>query len=467
MHRGRGSAARILWCSELASRQGVYAGQTLAAARAHVASLRSHALDPRRLERARRAVVATLLRVTPRIQGDGAERFWAEPVRRYGEQGERPLERWANDASELLAPLEPVSIGVGPTATVAYAAARLVGRGVRLALGEDADVVLHQSAVEVLELDGETVSILASLGIRTVAQLLEHDPASLGMRFGPAVAEAHRRAQGIDPRGPVTVTPASEPSVHLALDDPLDSLDAIVFLLGPACERLVAERRASERAVVRAELTLTHVRYGGVERAPTCVPVRAGAPIDDARSLLELFRIRLERVTLDAPVCALTLRIREDVAHARRTAPMPHGPPPEREGAREVALERLQARLGPESVRRATRVERGHLGERARWMVRLDSPAASTEPVPGEVLPWRRVDPPVPVRDGAVVVAGRRRRVLRLSRVERAQSAWWGDADANEVELLAWAELEGPLLALVRARFGPSRDHWEVIGWLD
>ena len=38
----------------------------------------------------------------------------------------------------------------------------------------------------------------------------------------------------------------------------------------------------AREAVVRAELTLTHVRYGGVERAPTCVPVRAGAPIDDA-----------------------------------------------------------------------------------------------------------------------------------------------------------------------------------------
>jgi hypothetical protein len=287
------------------------------------------------------------------------------------------------------------------------------------------------------------------------------------MRFGPGLAEAHRRARGIDPRGPSTPTPEPSAHVRLEFDDPLSSLDAIVFLLGPACERLLDELRNREQAVAVAHLFLEEEHTD----ARASIEVRAGAPIDDARSLLELFRTKLERTTLRAPVVALELRATEQVPHARRTLPMPHGPPESRDGAREVALERLRARLGPDAVRQASRVERGHLGDRAQWLVRLDSPSVTTEPAPGEALPWRRVDPPAQVVRGAATVAGQRRRILRLSRVERAQRAWWGDTPRSggeaDVELLAWAELEGPLLALVRARFGADRDQWEVIAWLD
>jgi len=58
-------------------------------------------------------------------------------------------------------------------------------------------------------------------------------------------------------------------------------------------------------------------------------------------------------------------------------------------------------------------------------------------------------------------------RVIRLGRVERVTPPWW-DTGTKRVELLAWAELEGPLLVLLRARVNVEcDDEWEVIAWVD
>ncbi|MEM1418507.1 MAG: hypothetical protein AAGH15_26670, partial [Myxococcota bacterium] len=128
--------------------------------------------------------------------------------------------------------------------------------------------------------------------------------------------------------------------------------------------------------------------------------------------------------------------------------------------------------------RRAVPVERGHPLERARWerfgRDRLDASTPGGDPDRFEPasggIPWRRVEPPAPVRNGALTLAGRRRRVLRLSRVERATPGWWDAAAPEEhvVELLAWAELEGPVLALLRAAFADgAEDRWEAVAYLD
>ena len=452
VHRGEGRAATIVWCNDVARDRGVEVGQTLAAARGCDSSLGTLPFDPARIRRARRWVVASLLRLSPRVSEARRTRFWAEP-----HELARRWTQWGEDARAALAKLRPVAVGVGPNATVAYAAARAVRDGVRSIDPDEAHAFLDAAPLEVLEIDGEARGILGSLGVWTVGQLRQFDPASLGMRFGPAVAEARRRADGFDPRGPQSPTPTPPDRAQIDLDDPIAQLPALIFVIAPALQRLTARVRSRDEGVTALRLVLEV----GPPVEQVVVEARCGEPSTDARSLLEMLRNHLERVHLDAPVRSLSLRVTESVPHARRSESLPYGPPPSRADAREVTLARLRARLGEDRVQRASRVEVGHPLERARW---VDDATA----IPGEALPWRRVDPPVAVIDGFVTLHGRRRRVLRLSRVERAIRPWWRTGPASGIELLAWAELEGPVLALLLGRFAHGRDdRWDVVACVD
>ncbi len=454
IHQGRGSAARVVGCNVLAQQRGILVGQTLATARARVSDLLSCPLDPRRLAKARRWVLGTLLRASPRASEAGDDRFWAEPF-----DEERCWTAWGERTAQALDRLAPIRVGIGPDATVAHAAACSLPEGVRHIAPEEARAFLDASPLSVLELDDEAIELLASLGVRTVGQLRAMDATSLGARFGPQVAEARRRANGEDPRGPRTFSLSEGERAILELDEPLADREALVFLLTPALERLCKRVRNRDRGITALRLRL---RCG--RRELRCL-ARCGEPSTDPRTLLALLRARLESLALPGPIRGAILEVDDAVPYARQTEPMPHGLPPNRSDAREVALARLRARLGSKAVRRASRSEHGHPLERARWIgERLDGSPLS--PVPGEALPWRHLQPPVRVVEGCANLAGRRRRILRLSRVERALRPWWrGEA---VTELLAWAELEGPLLALLLGRFSSSRqDEWEVVAWLD
>ncbi|MEO0326924.1 MAG: hypothetical protein AAF447_28545, partial [Myxococcota bacterium] len=470
--------------------------------------------------RARREVVAALLEVSPRIGAGHASspvtagRFWVEPPqgpsRRSGAGGARSgeaqalLEGWIDETRALVpARLGPARVTVGPTATVAWAAA--LGAGAPLVPPDAAASFLGAAPLEVLELPADHLLDLRALGVRDVAALRALDPASLGARFGPALAAARRRLDDLglaagsraDRRGPSTPRSAPAPEVTARLDDPVTQVEALTFLLAPAARQLVRRARAVGVAVVAAELRLD-LRVG-LSRpargapAPLRVPLRSAVPLAEGDALLAMLRGRLEDVRLPAPVHGFTLQLMETapfVARSERLFPAlgdrDASGMDARAGARAVALDRL-ARRGA-TPRRATPRDQGHPLERARWETRrgprLDVPAAATaslsdaesfaadvfEPSARAGLPWRRVDPPAPVRNGAVTLAGQRRRVVRLSRVERATPSWW-EADAPEshaVELLAWAELEGPLLALLRAAFTEGHDdRWEVVATVE
>jgi hypothetical protein len=283
------------------------------------------------------------------------------------------------------------------------------------------------------------------------------------MRFGPAVADARRRADGVDSRRPSTPRPTAPDEVALSFDGEVDSLEPLLFLLGSATERLAASLRGKGRGALRTRLELL-LDGGGLHT----IDVLTAAPLADGRAMLELLRARLEQTAFASEasparsVSMQTLRLVAAESGPLREAPPPLpalGEMPGRDpAAREAALARLRARLGDHAVRRAARAETGHPLARARW---------SGEPSPGEAHPWRRLDPPVPVVDGRVRLEGRLRVVRRVGRVERAAGPWWSDGH-RKVELLAWAELDGPVLVLLRGRVTTSCDDvWELIAWLD
>jgi hypothetical protein len=247
------------------------------------------------------------------------------------------------------------------------------------------------------------------------------------------------------------------------LDDEVEEIEPLLFLVGAALDRLATSLARDD--VGATEIVITLCTRGGGEHAKH---IRTSAPVHRARTLRELARTHLERTSsegLDAPVTKLRIAI-TSVAPAIHDGPTLFGDRGRDPSAREVALGRLRARFGDAAVKRPAKREVGPALERAAY--RLDAtPAQASLDVTTPCLPWRRLAMPLPVRDGAVVLGDRRRRVVRLGRVERATPPWW-ETGTKKVELIAWAELEGPVLALLRARVSTAcDDEWELIAWVD
>jgi hypothetical protein len=226
----------------------------------------------------------------------------------------------------------------------------------------------------------------------------------------------------------------------------------------------------SRESLGATELVVTLKSRGGGERP---IRLRTSAPVWQTQTLRELARGHLERVRLDAPIVGVRIAVTE-TALAKHESEMLLGARARDEAGREVALGRLRARFGDAAVKRAERREVGPPLERARYRSdglpreRLDAPnASSVLDIATPCLPWRRLPNPVRVDDGAVFLAEKRRRIVRLGRVERTTPPWW-DTGTKHVELFAWAELEGHVLALLRARVSADAgDEWEAIAWVD
>lgn len=455
VHHGRGSAARIVFCDATAERAGIRIGQSLAGARARLESLHSVPFDDDRIARAQRDVVSRLLAVSPRIAPGGIRRFFVEPV-----GSDEALAAWCRSVAAQLAPRRPLALGLGPSATVAYAAARSVGHGARIVPPRDAMRFLDERPIDVLDVPSEAIDILHALGIRTVRQLRALDPVSLGMRFGPAVAEARRRADGIDPRGPAH--PREEPAhaVEVELPATTDSVDTLVFLLRSAVDRWLSAMRAQGLGATELRLDLALDRDETGRKDVRSIPLRTASPWVDGRVLVESLRTQLERLSLPRPVVRFAL-VAEVVTELRdRTLPLlPEGRGRD-EGARDVALDRVRARLGDAAVRRASHVEASSPLARASFVDHI-------APLPGDAMPFRRIEPPAPVTGGRIHLRGRTRLVLRTSLVERSSIPWWHEGEAH-VELFAHAEVEGPMLVLLRGRVGTDcDDRWEAVAYLD
>lgn len=384
------------------------------------------------LAEAQRLVMGALLAWTPRVAPGGVGRFFCEPIG----------ERWADDVRAGLAAWGEVRIGIGAWATVAHA-------GALRDAGWVAPSILDRAPLAVLELDARAIEDLAALGIRSVAALRALDPVDLGVRFGAAVASAWRRAHGQDPRGPTTPPPDHPAEVEVTLDGvEICQIEPLLFVLRPALERLLRAPVGRGQGVTTLQLALDTA-------TPTelLITIRCAHPIGDPRTLLELLRARLERTTLRSAIGGFRLSATSlapltdrntDLFHVRRRDA----------AARDVALARLASRFGSDAVRRASRVELAAPLARARWTREAPSPGASA--------PWRQQDPPAPLIGEHIDVAGKRRRLVKLGRIERVLAPWWDDG-ALRVDRLAWAEVDGPLLVMLRAR----RSAWEVIAWVD
>lgn len=196
-----------------------------------------------------------------------------------------------------------------------------------------------------LALPADVLAALAGSGLARIGQVLELPLDAMAMRFGYAVTDYLGRLTGRLPDPRRWYRLPERYRRRFEFDGEIEALEALLFPL----RRLLAEFReylvARDTGVQDFRLELGHEGL-----APSVLAVGMGSASRDATHFQVLLRERFERTPLAAPVRAMTLAADRFVSPRARQLDFL-----ERRGSEDeewgALLDRLRARLGPETVR--------------------------------------------------------------------------------------------------------------------
>jgi error-prone DNA polymerase len=421
-------AERVQAVSLPAGSAGVRVGMTLAAARALLPDIRVERVDAVGELTDLEALCLALGRFTPAARAVPPDALLLEV-----DAGATPLVRAALTELGHLCRLVFAEEAGGALALARHARRdRVVPRGGLAA-------ALALLPVDALELPEEVQLSLADVGIRTIGQFAALPAAALVGRYGPEIAAAHARAQGRAPPMALPVAPPREDtSFFLDFQDPVDVLEAVLFVLAGLLRDLAQALERTGQAAMRVQVRLR------LEEGEHCVPVRLGQPSRGSDRIFRLLRARLERVQLASPVVGVAI----DLLEAAPFRPVQPGLL-DRAQAVEPLPElcaRLQDVLGAEAVCVPAAVDThrpeatwvavpwGQAPPPARPESALPDPAAPHEPHdPPRARPALLLPDPAPIRVAAAPSG--RPRALFLEREwtaldpvdgpERLAGEWW------------------------------------------
>lgn len=233
--------------------------------------------------------------------------------------------------------------GLADTVGLAWAASRSPGKDrVTIVPVGDVGTWLPPRSVELLRLPEDVLAKLASLGLRTVRDVLWLPRPELPSRFGPELLRRLDQVLGHLPEPIEPVRPVVPPAVGWSCETPLADRQLIGLVLERLIRRLVS-RLAPWEGVVEVACW-----FGGDDE----IPVRPATPCRSAGRLIELVRLALDRcppphevsrVVVTAETAHLPVPGRTSLFEAERSDA-------EKERAFRRLVERLSGRLGPEAV---------------------------------------------------------------------------------------------------------------------
>lgn len=473
--------------NDAARQLGIEAGMKRATALALAPRLQLGQADARHDAEALRAVAHAALAFTPAVSLSlpcGVLLEVQASLRCFG-----GLEALLGRLEEALEPLGHCwSLALAPTAQAADLLARAAvlpapvcplpreagrGGGPRVRAPDLAAVRQALSGVPVWMLGAgrEHRESLQGMGLHTLADLDRLPRAGLARRFGEALLDEIDRAQGVqpDPRAWITLPPAF--ASRLELQARADTAEQVLRGAGVLLARLVAWARARHARVRGCVLSMRHeVRRRALPdgtEAPSATPlaIALAEPSNDFAHLQALLREQLARLRLAAPTLELELRCDDVAPGAAPSGELFPTAGSEREGLVRL-VERLQARLGRERVRRLVLLE-DHRPEVASSSRPGDvAPVrGATAPAPAPVAPrpvWLLPAPlalaeraNLPVFDGAALQL--------LSGPERIETGWWDGPPVERDYYIAGAP-DGALLWVYRARL-PLAEGGAASGW--
>ena len=246
------SANRVLAASAGARAAGVARGLRRREAQARCPDLVVHPADPDRDARLFEPVVAAVEELAPGVEvvRPGVVALAARgPTRWFG--GEPAVAERLVDHVGQAAGVE-AQVGIADGVFAATAAAR---RGLLVPPGDTPAFLAPLPTAELCRdpgLDQDTrpggelavrtglVDLLARLGIRSLGDFAALPAAAVASRFGAAATAAHRLAGGDAARPPGRRRPPPDLVVTVALDPPVDRVDAAAFAARAAAARLTA-----------------------------------------------------------------------------------------------------------------------------------------------------------------------------------------------------------------------------------
>jgi protein ImuB len=444
---------RIQAANPAAQAVGVKPGMKRATALALAPPIVFGQADGRRDERARQAVAQVALGFTPSVSLEAIDTLVLEvqaSLRLFG--GLRPL------LQRLQAALQPLEHRIQiATAPTALGAALLATWRHDLVLGAHTidraalAALLSEAPVWLVGRGREHWEALQGMGLKQLGDLLHLPRSGLARRFGPDLLLDLDRAHGDAPDPRTWVTLPHRFELKLELFARADRCEQLLHAAGVLLQRLVAWAQARQVRVAAFTLSMHHetrlhrvaqpgssaeVVDGRDPAVPACthLTIAPGEASADAAHLHTLLAERLARAGLPAPVLELAIACDHVLDQ-----PAPNGELFPSAGSRREGLmrlvDRLQARLGPESLRRLQAVadhRPGHDGREVAWGRPGNAAATPAPPADaGSALlrPVWLLPKPQPLRESGAKPMLEGRVLQLLAGPERIETGWW-DGDA-------------------------------------
>jgi protein ImuB len=350
-----------------------------------------------------------------------------------------------------------VQVAVSANVETAQVVARALPGATVVPEGQEAKF-LETLPVSMLSLRLELFEILERWGVKTCKALASLPVISLSECVGQEGVRVHAIASGNGQRSLVIAEPAHSFEEYFELDDAVEDLEPLSFLLGRLLDQLCA-RIAARSLAVRAiyvyfelqpsfedafDATGEFLRKKRLPGAYACT-VDLPVPSRDAKLLLKLLRLRLQATPPNAPI--QKIRMMADAAHARVTQAglfVPDVPDVEK---LELTIARIASIVGEDNVGSPQLVDshRPDCFHMQRFSVSSMSPVNSGEKAETKIG-FRVFRPPIlakiKLRGGRpiqVTFQGRSGEVVRASGPWRTSGDWWENEpwqqDAWDLEL--------------------------------
>lgn len=423
---GSAQQRRLIAVDVHARAAGLAPGQRLAEAEAVCRELETTEYDPSRTRASLALIAAWAYRYSSEVRIDPPRAVILEVERSFKLFGPWPAIE-ARLRAELAALGFRHRIALAPTPR----AARIVASaqdGAAIASSDELSRALARIPVVRAGLAPEAAATLAGMGIRTLGAVFALPRAALQRRFGNALIEALELLLGTRPDALAAYRPPDRFDVRIEFGFEVKHHQGLLFPLRRMLGDLAAYLAARDGGVQRFTLRFVHA-----DAASTELAIGLLTPERDAAALFEVAKLRLEQVTLPAPVLELGIHADAlppfvpegaDLLDARTANALPWP----------QLTERLRARLGEDAVY-GLRADSDPRPERA-WVRNGDRGKAESPSLPGR--PTWLLSRPIPLRGPAPKV---------LAGPERLETGWWDGGDVRRdyyvVELAtgqrAWA----------------------------
>ncbi len=319
--------------------------------------------------------------------------------------------------------------------------------------------------------------LLHGIGCRTLGDVRALPTGGLHRRGGRALMSLIAQAYADEPDPQTWYESPPQFQLGFELLHRADEAGALVFAAQRLMQPLVGWLAQRWLAASSLSLHLKHETLRQREQPDSVLHLELAEPSRDAAQIMLLLRERLQRMTLPAPVYAITLRLDNAVSHAGRAGSLWRSPSSQHESERAL-IDRLSARLGSEQILRVER-HADHRPERSMHWVSAQSllsgagqlqakttklAPATTPPVSSAARPPWLLASPLALREQCERPLHEGKPLIIISPAERIEAGWFDGALISRDYHVAATEEDCCCYWIFRERRADAPARWFLHG---